>query len=506
MAKVLFTALFPRWQCHAVAEANFMEEHIAAGDEIAFLACDASLKACDANPWRALPHCLACCGLRDDLISRVSSPVRRLPLVAAARATEVRDARLPAFSSMGNLRDFEWNGVKAGKEVVSSLITATGDSHPDVAKNALLISALLRDYISVYLTAIDYLRSHGFEKVYVFNGRFVPARAWIRACENRGVSYVTQERLGSPDRVLRVENGGIHDTSLYARRIMEFWKSHGSDPAIVAAGENFFEERPKGQVTGWQSFVGAQTPAKLPDCWDQAKRNMAIFSSTESEFMGLPEYFLKGSFPDQRRAFRDIAEHVHRLAPDIHFYLRVHPNSKDEAKRWWEDTSWKVLRNLTVIPPDSPVSSYSLMSACEKTVVWLTTMGVEATYWGKPSVLLGKAFYRGVNAAYEPCDLEEAAQLVAKTGLLPKPRSNALAYGGFIRCGIPKLPFSEALSTTKLNFKGAQPQPPAAVLRCLWRWDKSIEKAKWPAPVKRAWEQWHWFWLHNKIPKNPTGS
>jgi len=506
MTKVLFTALFPRWQCHAVAEANFMEEHIAAGDEVAFLACDASLKACDANPWRALPHCLACCGLREDLISQVSSPVRRLPLVVAARAAELRNVRFPDFASIKDLRDFEWKGVKAGKEVVSSLITATGDSYPDVVKHASLISALLRDYLCVYLTAVDHLRSHKFEKVYVFNGRFVPARAWIRACEDRGVSYVSQERLGSPERVLRVENGGIHDTSLYAQRITEFWKAYGSEPSTVAAGENFFEERPKGQVTGWQSFVGEQTPAKLPEGWDQTNRNIAIFSSTESEFMGLPEYFLKGSFPDQRRAFREVAEQIGRSAPDMHLYLRVHPNSKGEAQRWWEDASWGLLDNLTVIPPESPVSSYQLMRSCEKSIVWLTTMGVEATYWGKTSIVLGKAFYRGIDAAYEPVNLEEAVQMIQQNNLAPKPRDKALAYGAYIRHGIPKLPFSEPISSTKLTFKGRQPQASEKILKCLWNWENAVAHAKWPAPIKKAWEYWHWFVLRNKSSRNQIAS
>lgn len=506
MAKILFTVFFPRWQCHAVAEANFMEEHITAGDEVSLLACDASLKACDANPWHALPHCLACCGLREDLISQVRAPVRRLPLVAAARATEVRGARLPVFSSMKNLRDFEWNGLKAGKEVVSSLITATGDSHPDVTKHATLISALLRDYISVYLTAIDHLRSCKFEKIYVFNGRFAPARAWIRACEDRGVTYVTQERLGSPDRVLRVENGGIHDTSLYAQRITEFWKAHGSDPATVAAGENFFEERPKGQVTGWQSFVGEQTPAKLPERWDENNRNIAIFSSTEGEFMGLPEYFLKGSFPDQRRAFREVAEEIGRSAPDMHFYLRVHPNSKDEARRWWEDGSWDNLSNLTVIPPESPVSSYHLMQSCEKTVVWLTTMGVEATYWGRPSIVLGKAFYKGIGAAYEPESLSEVVDLVRRQDLAHKPRASAIAYGAYIRCGIPKLPLSEAISSTKLTFKGRQPQASEEILTCLWNWENRVSKAALPDWLKNAWQKWQWHKLHPKLKGTQTST
>jgi len=302
--KVLFTAIFPRWQCHLVAEANFMEEHLAAGDDVTVLACDASLKACDANPKRDLPHCLACCGLRDSLLAMVGAPVRRLPLIDSERAVSPKASDFPRFQTLEELRDYHWNGIHVGKEVISSLITATGSSEPDMKKHASVIRALLRDYLAVYLTAVDYLARHGLEKVYIFNGRFVSPRAWIRACEKTGVRYVTLERLGAPDRAVRVENDAIHNMLLYAGRINAFWEANQSDEAIVAEAHHFFEERPKGQLTGWYSFVANQDVEKLPENWSSTSRNIVIFSSTESEFKGLPEYFRQGAFLDQIPAGR----------------------------------------------------------------------------------------------------------------------------------------------------------------------------------------------------------
>lgn len=497
--RVIFTAIFPRWQCHMVAEANFMEEHLAAGDEVTLLTCDASLGACDANPGRVLPHCLACCGVRESVVSMLSSPLRRLPLVAPEYVSAPEVADFPDFQTLQEVRDFRWNGVHVGKEIISSLITATGSSAPDLKLHAGLVRTFLRDYLAVYLSALGYLAKHSFERVYIFNGRFVPARAWIRACEAAEAPYVTLERLGMPDRVLRVENDAIHNTLLYADRIKAFWEANKHLEDVVSDGCDFFEERPKGRLTGWYSFVENQDAERLPEGWDAANRNVAIFSSTESEFIGLPEFFSLGPFPDQQEAYRSIILETFRRDPSIRFFLRVHPNSKCEVKRWWEDPRWAELANLTIIPPESPVSSYRILSECEKSIVWMTTIGVEATYWGKPSIVLGLASYRGAGVAYEPDNVAGAVDLILDRALAPFPREAAVAHGAYGRRGGYKLPFSEALSSCKLTFKGKQPNASPEVLRSLWNWEHIVSTAPIPAWAKNLWQRWEWFRLRRTL-------
>lgn len=475
-----------------------MEEHLVAGDEVTVLTCDAALKACDANPWNSLSHCLACMGLRSDLLKMLSAPIRKLPLVSSEYSQEVF-ADIPQFKTLDELRNFERYNVGIGSDIISSLITVTGSVYPCPIEHRRLIECYIRDFWAVYQTAVNYLDQFNFDRVYIFNGRFVPARAWIRACESRNITYVTQERLGSPDRVWKIENNGIHDPTPYPARIREFWEVYESDPKTRSEGKDFFEERPKGQLTGWYSFVTEQNAEQLPADWDASKQNIAIFASTESEFMGLPEYFLCEAFSSQSAVCSEIAQMILQKNSDIHFYLRIHPNSKEDVIRWWEDEMWEKLPNVTIIPPESPVSSYTLMWSCQKTVAWLTTMGVEATYWGKPSILLGRAFYGGIGAAYEPQSLAEAVDLIATRNLDPKPKENALAYGAFNRCGIPKLPFSEAITACKLTFKGQQPNAHPDILRSLWNWENIVSKAPAPAWAKRLWQYWEWRRLQNRV-------
>ncbi|TSA36846.1 MAG: hypothetical protein D4R65_02055 [Verrucomicrobiaceae bacterium] len=500
--KILSTGFYPKWQCHFIAECNFIEEHLAAGDEVSVLQCDASLKACDANPGRALPECLVCMGMRQSAVECLSSPIASRPLISIEVKAQMKSFTIPKFSTLDELRGYTCDGLQIGQEILSSLVTATGSTTFSIAKHAELVRNTIRDFIAAYLTAIQYLEQYGYDMVYVFNGRFACPRAWIRACEKTQTDYIMQERMGMPDRVHRVKNGSVHETLRYGPLINDFWEKNRHDPDVVREARDFFEERPKGQLTGWYSFVSTQKAGCLPDLWDAAKRNIAIFSSSEGEFAGLPEFFKGSPFQDQKKAYVELAKTLRKMDRNMHFYLRVHPNSQQDQVRWWEDPEWGLLDNLTVIPPESLISSYELLQQCEKTVVFMTTMGIEATYWGKPCMVLSNAMYCGTDAVYEPKNLQEAADLVATSNQPPKPKDHALAYGAFIRCGYPKLPFSEALDHCTLTFKGQRPNAHPEVLKSLWNWENIIRTAAVPSLLKQLWQHFEWNRLHFKLKGN----
>lgn len=492
--KVLFTGLLPIWQCHFIAECNFIEEHLAAGDEVAVLFCDASLEACDANPKRDLPHCLVCMGMRQSAVELLSSPIRSLPLISPGATARLRSLSLPQFTSLAQLREYDWEGLSVGQDIYASLITATGSAVFCPSKHAGLVRKTIRDFVGGYLTAVEYLEKDGYDLIYVFNGRFASAKAWIRACEKTRTDYMTHERLGMPDRVLQIKNETVHGALKWGPEINDFWLKNRTDPDVLREAHDFFEERPQGRLTGWFSLVSAQDRTSLPETWDAGKRNMVIFSSSMSEFAGLPDYFEGAAFHDQRQAYLDLASSLQDACANIHLFLRVHPNSRHDAFRWWEDAEFGMLENLTVIPPESAISSYELLQRCEKVVVFITTMGIEATFWGKPSIVLSNAMYSGIGAAYEPRSLEEACEMLV-ADLPPKPREAALAYGAFMRRGSAKLPLSDSLDHCTLTFKGHRPNASPEILRSLWNWENIVSKAFVPSPAKALWQQWEWFRL-----------
>ena len=499
--KVLFTGLFPIWQCHFIGECNFMEEHQRAGDSVDVLICDSNLKSCDANPGMALPNCLACIETRNSGLDLIDTPPRKLPLISVKGKKAIEGMNIPVFTNNEDLISYAPFGVSTGSDVISSIITALGNPNFYAKNHPELIKRTIEDYMAAYFTALDYINREGYSLVYIFNGRFSTAKAWIRACEKMKIEYCTLERLGMPDRVLKIKGGTVHETKAYASWVKTFWDINHNNADIIKEAVDFFEERPKGVLTGWHSFITDQDQSALPVGWDPEKRNIAIFSSTETEFSGLPESFLGATYSDQKKCYCSIVKAIKEMDENIHFYLRIHPNSKNENEYWWESDELRELTNLTIILPESDVSSYLLMNSCEKTLAFMSTVGIEATYWGNPSILLSNATYKGIGAVYEPTTETDTISLILDESLPPKPRDATLAYGAFIRRGFPKLPHSEALDHCTLTFKGVRPNASQLAIKALWRWENVIKPSRIPNFLKQAWQviEWHRIRLIHKL-------
>jgi hypothetical protein len=114
--------------------------------------------------------------------------------------------------------------------------------------------------------------------------------------------------------------------------------------------------------------------------------------------------------------------------------------------------------NLTVIQPDSKLSTYHLINACSKTITFGSTAGIEATFMGKPSILAGKSLYCNLGGNYIPSSHEELLKLL-NSSLTPMPKDAALMFGFFFSTfGIPFKHY-DAEDFGKGKFKGSYISP-----------------------------------------------
>ena len=114
-----------------------------------------------------------------------------------------------------------------------------------------------------------------------------------------------------------------------------------------------------------------------------------------------------------------------------HFTLRIHPNLKGLPFHYHMGLYELNYPNLTVIPADSDISSYALIDAADKVITFGSTMGIESTYWNKPSISIGFAFYRSLNVVYTPKNEDELWKLIDNKELPPIDSERCLPYGFF---------------------------------------------------------------------------
>lgn len=453
--KVVFAGLYPMWHYHYVSELNLIQRHILECNEVYLLECNESLIACECNKNHELHHCLRCIGIRQDGLSLIEGGnVKKILLGSSQVFLRVAQNLLNKIQSLEKLKKIKYSEFDIGSAVFSSLVDHTLNTQPDIQTNRDKILKLLADGINAFETFNQWLKSHQPDHVFIFNGRYSVSRALLRACEQNQIPFSTHERTGNLKKIQLFPSSFPHDPRAYPRMAKELWAKQSGNEEFFQEGADFFEERPNGQITGWKSFITGQKPDLLPDRFDPNRRNIAIFGSSESEVLAIEGLIEGVKFPNQFSIYLSFLNLAITSCPGVFFYLRLHPNSKNEKNKWWEDSKLTSLPNLVVVAPESEVSSYSLLAACEKVIGLSTTLCLEATYWGKPSIVLGPTYYSGIDAVYEPSTLEEACQLVSDPNLSPKPKENAIMYGAFMRCYGDELPYSEPLNFYTLDFKG----------------------------------------------------
>jgi hypothetical protein len=183
--------------------------------------------------------------------------------------------------------------------------------------------------------------------------------------------------------------------------------------------------RRAGAAQGWKSYIRGQERGLLPSGWDPGKRNIVVFNSSQDEFETFAE-MRNPVYADQSEALDALA--AASLPPDVRLYLRVHPNLARIYNSQLQHLARMRAPRLTTVDATSPVDTYALLGAAEKVLTFGSTVGVEATFWGKPSILVGRSLYEHLGACAIPRSHEELLAMLAGQ-IQPGSRAGALAYG-----------------------------------------------------------------------------
>ena len=334
-----------------------------------------------------------------------------------------------------DVKAVKYRGVQVGSSVLSIYYDVTRDldmlNFSGFLTYAVPLMERLCDFIDYAYKLLEEIQP---DQILIYNGRLVENRLFYDIAKAKDISFVSLEGIGGrvePYKKIRFEGDLPLSIPLFGRMIENLWKeSPLSDEEKERQASTYYEKRRHGILIGdTKVYTKEQQDGLLPEGFQADKRNFAIFNSSQDEIEALGDDFMTGRiFDTQYEAIAFMLEHADA---DIHFYLRIHPNLKGVShKDHMELYDLRKYANITVIPPESIVSSYALMDACEKVITFGSTTGVEASYWGKPSILVGRAYYEMTGACYHVRDKEELVRDL-NAHLEPKDRLGAVKYGYF---------------------------------------------------------------------------
>lgn len=430
--RVVIISFFTEWVTHLGVELELMERHLRNGDDVAVLYCDSIIGACRLNPLKDRTRCERCIYRRVRGLQLLSSGVEEYALrnFIDDQSRVVASEAGRSIVTLESARRFRWKGLDLGWGAASSAIDLTRDPTGGAKQFADILPNLIESAVLSFEGVSCFLQKEGpFDIAYIFNGRFECTKGAALAVQSIGSGTVClHERGANNSRYEIYADGPLHSRSLAGIRVKQYWSRGDADADREREGQAFFVNRRGGRPEDWISFISRQDSQRLPEGFVTGRKSIALFNSSEDELASIGDEWAERFYPSQSIAISLICRDLMERSPEWHVYLRMHPNLSgvDNADvRFLRGLSFP---NLTLIEPDSDISSYGLMEVCDKVLTFGSTMGVEASYWGKCSILAGPSLYETLDCVYIATSHEDLLGLLT-ADLPPKPRFGAIQYG-----------------------------------------------------------------------------
>ncbi|WP_029214910.1 hypothetical protein [Kallotenue papyrolyticum] len=311
--------------------------------------------------------------------------------------------------------------------------------------------AVLRRYLHASLLTVyamqRLLDQHGFEAACFHHGIYVPQGLVGEVCRRRGVRVVNWNPAYRKQCFIFSHDDTYHHTlmteptSVWERidwhtgleqKMMDYLKSRwqGTNDWI------WFHDRPNENVQAITAELGI----------DLSKPCIGLLTNVVWDAQ---LHYPANAFPSMIDWVIETIRYFERR-PDLQLIIRAHPA---EIRGWLPsrqpivDEIRKVFprlpTNVTVIPPESDISTYAIMSCCDSVLIYGTKTGVELTSMGIPVIVAGEAWIRNKGITMDARTAEEYFELLERLPLghrldqMTIQRARQYAYHFFFRRMIP---------------------------------------------------------------------
>lgn len=403
------------------------------GDEIYWAYCHCGLTSCFMNLDGYNSICSMCHCMYNEYKRVYGKGVHMLPLKKSMNKS--KDNHYD-FHNAVELKSFRYRNVEVGISILSMYYTATRDldlnNFDAFHEYARPLVKEICDLIDIAYQLVEEIKP---DIIIVHNGRLFENRFFYDIAKAMSISFKAVETVGGygePYAKMSYLGELPHNIQMWNRMIKTIWEqSPESDEEKTKIASSFYEGRRKGQLmVDVKVYTADQVKGLLPEGFDFQKRNVAICTSSQDELAALGrDASADLLFPNQSEAVKYIFQNS---PTDIHYYLRIHPNLKGvNFKDHLDLYQYDKYPNVTVLAPESKVSTYALVDACEKVISFGSSVGIEASFWGKPSILIGHAYYEGVDACYVIKKKEDIIPTIVAQ-LTPKPKLGSLKCAYFL--------------------------------------------------------------------------
>lgn len=430
------------------------------GADVHFLLCDGVLPACMQatigqfrdqsefvrhGPVRSL--CDNCFAIGYATYRPLGLPVHRYSRLITRTERRMAD-ELSVSIPLSDIGDFRLDGLAVGEHALAGALRyfAKGDLGDEPYGEA-----VLRRYLEASLLTMYALRrlvdSFEFKVACFHHGIYVPQGVVgevVRRREGRVVNWHTAYRKPC---FIFSHHDCYHHTLMSEPPAL--WENMRWTPELESQVMDYLESRRRG-TRDWISFH-----EKPEEDLAAIARDLGIDFSKPC--VGLLTnvvwdaqlHYPANAFPNMLQWVMETISYFMKR-PDLQLIIRVHPAevrgtlpSRQPVVEEIRKLFPVLPENIIVIPPECPVSTYTVMEQCDSVIIYGTKTGVELSSLGIPIIVAGEAWIRNKGLTLDAHTAEQYFQLLDRLPLGERMgeasirRARMYAYHFFFRRMIP---------------------------------------------------------------------
>ena len=436
-----------------------IQQNIDAGHKVTILDCNSSFKECGFNPYKLKYMCEICKYREADGLKLIKGDFERVSISDIISEEDESEAEifikgLPAIS-----RDVIFENFDVGESVFSSYISKTREREFKNNVEQQILRKLTYNSIITYLGIKRFVKNAQIDKILLFNGRWDYYRAALSAARIENLEVGIFEKFRSGGYYEKYGNHLPHNIANKNDLINKNWNKTEDLEEKIKVADDFFIRKKKGHEVSDKSYTKSQIKGKLPKSYDENKKTFVLYNSSDDEFAAVGKIYKNPFFEDQLEGILYLVDYF-KERKDSQLIIRMHPNLSG-LKRDYLTPLYELEdkhSNILLIRPEADIDTYGLMDVANVIISFGSTAGVEASYWGKPVVLLGKCFYFDSDIAHVPNSKADIPQLL-ESELEPMDRLAARKFGYYILTGGVKGVYYDSDENKNYYFKGKHLNP-----------------------------------------------
>ena len=357
------------------------------GHNLFYISCQGELSSCPANPYHRTYLCVGCRLQNHHLVKHLLPEKAKFVTYSRSLKKLNLDSQLP--TTWRSLLDYVYGTLPIGKLVASQLADNCNDI--EVSPREIIEKApiLIESGIDLYEWTKKFIVEEKIDCFYTWNGRRPSDGPTVYAAIDTGVDFkvyisskpgtyfaekiISAQERSSPE--LKAKQ-----TSLIDQRI---------------AAEKYFEDLERNKLLRNFHLRNTHQFSKPIN----GKPLLSIFTSTMSEFVGRTQMEILFT---QYKVIESICNDSD-LKSKFNLLVRFHPLSSLTGK--FENNLIRHTINtypgIQFFAPKSRQSSYNIVNNSDLVLVFGSTIGIEACWRGKPTLLFGKSKYDSAKFVYK---------------------------------------------------------------------------------------------------------